>query len=198
MRSSPLVPPFRGLVVGLALTLLAGCTSMPLTSMVKLARTDFATVDPAALRVALKLPDGVRPRPRGVRLRLTGTIDGATETQEFALADLADPGELVSLRGEVSKGTAIYAFRLEPADVPRLSAWRSDMLARKARGGHGSLTLGVAADGCRTGAMPGIVLLTTYLRTDPGGDFFPLARDVDLRKAMPGEDLATKVPPCGG
>lgn len=197
MRRSRTVPLFRTLLAGAVLGFLAGCTSMPLTSLVKLARTDFTTVDPAALRVALKLPDGVRPRPDGVRLRLTGTVDGAKDTQELVLADLADPGELVSLRGEVSKGTAVYAFRLKPADVPRLVAWRADMLARKARGGHGSLTLGVAADGCRTGPMPDVVLLTTYLRTEPGGDFFPLARDIDLRKVLPGEDLATKIPPCG-
>lgn len=197
MRRSRTVPLFRSLLAGAVLEYLAGCTSMPLASMAKLARTDFTTVDPAALRVALKLPDGVHPRPHGVRLRLTGTVDGATDTQEFVLADLVDPGELISLRGEVSKGTAVYAFRLEPADLPRLVAWRADMLARKARGGRGALTLGVAADGCRAGAMPATILLTTYLRTDPDGDFFPLARDVDLRKVLPGEDLATKIPPCG-
>jgi hypothetical protein len=196
MSRSRVDPPFGGLFVGLLVLLLAGCAAMPVTSMVKLARTDFTTVDPASLRVALKLPEGVRPRPRGVRLRLTGTVDGAKETQEFVLADLADPGEFVSLRGEVSKGTAVYAFRLEPADVPRLVAWRADLLARKARGGHGSLTLGVAADGCRTGPLPATILLTTYLRTEPGGDFFPLARDIDLRKVA-GQAVAAELPPCG-
>lgn len=177
--------------------LAGGCTTMPVASMVKLARTDFTTVDPAALRVAVKLPEGIRPRPNGVRLKLTTTIDGATETREFVLADPADPGEFVSLRGEVSKGTAVHAFRLAPADVAKMTEFRAAQLARKAAGGRGSLGLGVAADGCRTGALPSKVLLTTYLRTEPDGAFFPLMRDVDLRDAMPGRDLAAEIPPCG-
>jgi hypothetical protein len=93
------------------------------------------------------------------------------------LGDLADTGELLSLAGELTKGHAIYAFGLDPADLPRLEAMRAEMLARKARGGRGSLTLNVAADACRIGPLPADTLLTTYLRTDPGGDFFPLVRD---------------------
>lgn len=196
MSQSVVCRAVRGLLACVGVAALAACTAMPLTSMVRLARTDFTAVDPAALRVALKLPEEVRPRPHGVRLRLTSTVDGAKETQEFVLANLADAGELVTLRGAASAGTAVYGFRLDSADVPRLVALRSDMLARKSRGGHGALTLGVSADGCRTGPLPGTILLTTYLRTEPGGDFFPLARDVDLRKVIPSEDLAAKIPPC--
>ena len=35
---------------------MAGCSHMPVTSMVKLARVDFETSDPAQLRAAIKLP----------------------------------------------------------------------------------------------------------------------------------------------
>lgn len=177
--------------------MLAGCTSMPLTSMVKLARTDFTTVDPAALRVAVKVPQGIRPRPHGVRLVLTTVVEGQKDVREFVLDDVADLAELASLRGEVSKGTAVHAFRLAAADVTRLVAARASVLERKQRGASGSITLGVAADGCRTGPLPDRIPLTTYLRTESDGAFFPLARDIDLRAAVPADALMDTIPPCG-
>ncbi|NVO15129.1 MAG: hypothetical protein HXX10_13925 [Rhodoplanes sp.] len=179
------------------LACLAGCTAMPLTSMVKLARTDFTTVDPAALRVAVRLPTSVRPRPRSVTLRLTVSVGSAAPVvQEFVLADLADLSELVGRRSDVKGGTAIYAYRLDPADAARLVALRSDLMARKGRGERGSLTLGVGAEACRVGDAPARVLLTTYLRTEAGGDFFPLVRDVDLREVA-GQAVPAELPPCG-
>jgi len=185
----------RGLAA-LALTLLPGCTSMPVTSMVKLMRTDFTHIDPSVLRVAVKLPQTVKPRRGGVKLKLTLATDGAKQEREFVLDDLNDPAELLSLRAEVSRGTAIHAFRLEPADVARVIAMRDEMLAAKQRGAKGSLTIGVSADGCRAGPLPDKVPLTTYLRTEADGEFFALARDIDLRAAVSAEQLATKLPPC--
>jgi hypothetical protein len=178
-----------------ALVAVAACTSMPLTSMVRLARTDFSTIDPAALRAALKVPDGIRPRV--ARLQLTLTIDGDKRVEEFVLQDMADAAELASLRGEVSAGASLYAYRLDPADIARLASVRADMLARKAKGARGSMAIGVSAEGCRTGPLPETIPLTTYLRTEAGGDFFVLARDVDLRKALAGQDIAAKLPMCG-
>ena len=179
------------------LVILTGCASMPVTSMVRLARTDFSTVDPAQLRVAVKLPQGISPRRDRVRLVLTATIDGVPQKQEFVLADLADPGELARLRGDLAPRFAIHGFRLAPADVPRLSDFRADMLARKKAGAHGSMSLSVAADACRVGALPEAVPITTYLRTEQDGDFFPLVQGVDLLKALPGKDGEELLPPCG-
>ena len=45
-----------GLVVMGATLFLAGCGHMPVTSMIKLARVDFAKTDPAQVRAAVKLP----------------------------------------------------------------------------------------------------------------------------------------------
>jgi hypothetical protein len=177
-----------------AITVVAGCTSMPVTSMVRLARTDFTTVDPAALRAALKLPDSIRPRV--ARLQLSVSVGNDKQTEEFTLADLADPGELASLRSEVTAGTSIYGYRLAVADIARFTSVRADMLARKASGAGGRMAIGVSADGCRTGPLPETIPLTTFLRTEAGGDFFALARGVDLRKALAGQDLAAKLPLC--
>ncbi len=50
-----------GLVVVAAALVLAACGHMPVTSMIKLARVDFAKTDPEQVRAAVKLPRTVRP-----------------------------------------------------------------------------------------------------------------------------------------
>ena len=65
----------------LAMLAMAGCSHMPVTSMVKLARVDFETSDPAQLRAAIKLPRTLRPQPNGVALRIAvqvGRAGGST------------------------------------------------------------------------------------------------------------------------
>lgn len=195
MNSDGVLQKLRLGIGALALAAVAACTSMPLNSMVRVARTDFSTIDPAALRAALKVPDGIRPHV--ARLQLTLTTEGDKRVEEFVLQDMADAAELASLRGEVSVGTTMYAYRLDPADIARFASVRADMLARKAKGARGAMAIGVSAEGCRTGPVPETIPLTTYLRTEAGGDFFALARDIDLRKALAGQDLTVKLPMCG-
>jgi hypothetical protein len=185
-----------GVLGVMVLGLLPSCSTTPVSSMVRLASTDFSTVDPAALRVAVKAPQNLKPRRGGVKLTLAGTLDGASQKHEFILADLADPAELLSLRTELSPGTAVHAFRLEPADVTRLTVIRDRLLEAKQRGAASSMTIGVGADGCRAGPLPDRPLLSTYLRTEAGGAFFALARDIDLREMLRGESMDAKLPPC--
>jgi len=187
--------PLAAAAAVLAVAALTGCSSVPLTSMVKLARTDLAATDPAALRIAVRLPHGLRPRR--VTLRIAVAVGADKREQAFVLTDLDDPAELLSLAGEVTNDTMIYAFRIAPADVLRLVALRDEMTALKARGERGSLTLGVGAEACRIGALPAKTLITTYLKTERVGDFFPLTRDVDLRKEVPKEAAPERIPLCG-
>lgn len=185
---------FRFAAAAMALGALTACSSVPITSMVKLVRTDLAATDPAALRIAVRLPQGLRPRR--VTLRVTVAVGADKREQAFVLADLDDPGELLSLKDEVTNDTMIYAFRIAPEDVPRLLVVRDQMAAHKARGERGSLTIGVGAEACRTGTLPAKTLVTTYLKTERTGDFFPLTRDVDLRKDVPKEAVPERIPLC--
>ncbi|PZA09747.1 hypothetical protein DNX69_20555 [Rhodopseudomonas palustris] len=182
-------------VAALALGVLTACSSVPVTSMVKLARTDLSATDPAALRIAVRLPQGLRPRR--VTLRITIAVGSDKREHAFVLTELDDPAELLSLAGEVTNGTMIYAFRIAPADVPKLLAVRDEMAAHKAKGERGSLIIGVGAEACRIGTLPARTLITTYLKTEQPGDFFPLTRDVDLRKDVPKEAVPERIPLCG-
>src|SRR5215510_10725737 len=183
---------------GLALGLLAGCSHMPVTSMVKLARVDFANSDPWQLRAAVKLPRTIRLRT--VSLRFTvGLSGGAEETADFRMREVSSPGDVLVLHQELQLDTHILAFEVEPAEVARLVAFRAALKRKQEMNGRkgGTLAITVKPDACRTGELPGgPVFFTTYLRTQETGGYVPLARDLDLRTISAGRDLAAEIPPC--
>ena len=189
--------PFNTLIVLGFLALAGGCSHMPVTSMVKLARVDFETTEPALLRAAVKLPASVRPRTVTLRIgvKLTG---GSEDTRDFKLTEVSDPTELISMRDEIDAGTHIFAYRLEPAEATRLTLFREQLKAKQKAAGSrgGSLSINIAAQGCHSGELPAKVLLTTYLRTGETRNFVPLTRDVDLRTVDSRRDLAAGIPPC--
>jgi hypothetical protein len=169
---------------------------MPVMSMIKLAQVDFTTTNPAELRAAVKLPRALRPRAQGTVLRISVKLSNGQElTQEFALQEVSDPSDLLQLRAEVSPGTHIFAYRIDPADLPRLVDFRTKAVAqpRIRRGG----TLSIQPQACRSGEIaPGPILFSTFLRTAEIGEYVALTRDVDLRSLASGRDVAAIIPPC--
>jgi hypothetical protein len=188
-------------VIALVAWILAGCGHMPVTSMVKLARVDFAATEPAALRAAVKLPRAIRPRPQGVTLRIGVRLaSGHEEFQDFLLREASDAGEMAALKDELDADTHVFAFRLDSAETQRLAAFRDGLKKKQAesRRSGGALTIAVRPDACRTGELPsGPVRLTTYLHTAETGGYLPLARDLDLRTVVTGRDVVAEIPPCG-
>ena len=168
---------------------------MPVTSMVKLARVDFETSDPAQLRAAIKLPKSLRPRPNGMSLRLAVRVGRAPEeARDFALRELPAPPELAR---EADAGSQVFAYRIDDADLPRLIAFRSELIAKKSSGQGGSISISVQPQACKTAELPeGPVYLTSYLRTAETGAYVTLARDVDLRTIAPEHALVDKIPRC--
>jgi hypothetical protein len=193
--------PALAIVCGTVAVLLAACGHMPVTSMVKLARVDFTATDPGGLRAAVKLPSAIRPQRDQVRLRLTVRLaSGKEDTQDFRLAEISDPADIALLRQEIEAGTHLFAYRLDPAESARLTAFRDSLQRQQAAGGGrgGALTISIAPEVCRSGELPpGAVLFTTYLRTAETGGYVVLTRDVDLRSVARGRDLAAEMPVCG-
>src|SRR5947209_925054 len=158
---------------GLVLSL-AGCGHMPVTSMVQLARIDFQTSDPAQLRAAVKLPTALQPLPRGIALRIAVTAGrGPAEQRDFLLREIPLPAELAR---ETTADTRIFAYRLDDAEVPRLTAFRNEQLAKKREGSGRGLAISVVPHACKTSELAGgPILFTTYLRTAETVDYVPLA-----------------------
>jgi len=175
---------------------LAGCTHMPVMSIIKLAQVDFASTNPAELRAAVKLPRSLQPRTQGTMLRISvKKSDGQELTQEFALQEVSNQSELLPLRAEISTGTHVFVYRINPTDLPRLADFRARALAqpRIRRGG----TLSIQPQACRSDEIaPGPILFSTFLRTAEIGEYVALTRDVDLRTFASGRDIAAIIPPC--
>ncbi|MBI3436211.1 MAG: hypothetical protein HY056_14250 [Proteobacteria bacterium] len=170
---------------------------MPVTSMVRLARVDFATTDPAALRAAVKVPVALRLHRDGVHLRIKVKVDGEKESaSDFQLREETDSAAAESLKNERGPKVRIMTFRFEPSELARLAAFRADILQRKRKGG-GSLQISIEPRMCRIDELPaGPVRFTTFLRTAETGEFIALARDVDLRALDPKRDIAAAIPAC--
>jgi hypothetical protein len=174
---------------------LAGCGHVPVTSMVKLARVDFETSDPSQLRAAIKLPRTLRPLPNRIRLRIAVRVGRAPEeAQEFVLRELSTPAELAR---EASADSQIYAYRIEDSDLARLLAFRSELVAKKSSGQHGSISIFVQPQACKVEELSdGPIYFTTYLRTAETGDYVVLTRDVDLRSLAQAR-VVDDIPRCG-
>jgi hypothetical protein len=180
----------------LAILAMSGCSHMPVTSMVKLARVDFETSDPAQLRAAIKLPRMLRPRPNGVALRIAVQVGRAPEeARDFMLRELPEPAELAR---EAGADSHIFAYRIDDADLTRLAAFRAELIAKKNSGQRGSISISVRPQACKAGELPdGPIYFTTYLRTSETKDYVALARDVDLRSIVPNAAVVTEIPRCG-
>jgi len=185
----------RSFVIMLSVAV-AGCSHMPVTSMVKLARVDFETSDPAQLRAAIKLPRALRAQPKGVALRIAVQVGrGPEEARDFMLHEIPEPAELARENGA---GSHIFAYRIDDADLARLAAFRTELIAKKSSGQKGSISISVRPQACKVGELPdGPIYFSTYLRTAETRDYVTLARDVDLRSIVPNAAVVAEIPRCG-
>ncbi len=188
--------------LALAAATLAACSHVPVSTMWALRSFDAASVDPAALRAAVRLPESFEPQKRGVTLKIGWWRDGEEKSKHemtLALKEMTAPEDVAPLAGEKKAGTRIFAFRVDPADYAAIRARQKEFLEEKARDPgktHGSF--GVGADACRRGDFPeGPLLTTTYLRTQPSGPYLTVLKNLDMREAATKEKpLDQLVPPC--
>lgn len=179
---------------------LCACAHVPLATMYRLMTFDFAAADPAALRVAVRVPDVLAPRPGGVRLLLTLWRDGDPERrmETFVMSEDNDPAELALLGAERAARTRLVVYRLAPADVGRIRALREDNAGAAAAKARPHMAMGISAEACWTRPVPpGPVPMTTYIKLASGKTYLPLTVDVDLRGFAKPADFAKSVPPCG-
>jgi multidrug efflux pump subunit AcrA (membrane-fusion protein) len=192
---------FHSLLTASALALpLTACGHVPITTIWALRNLDAATLDPALLRAAIRVPDTLEPAPGGVRLEIGWWRDGEEAKKhevKFVLQETTQPADTAPLAAERRPGTRVHVYRVDPTDLAGIRAVQAQVRAEKAQsGGHGKV--GVGADACRRGEPGrGPVLMTTWLRIDARGDYLPVVVDLDLRSAVTAEkSFDVLVPPC--
>lgn len=183
----------------LSILALGGCGSVPLGSLAELSRIDFETTDLAALRTALRLPDGLQPRPGGVKMDALVKVSGAADRKTtFVLKAEQDSSASPSLPDARGAGFSIYTYRLAQEDVGRLEAIRSELFRYRREGNSASLGLGIATEEfCLVKPLSaGPVLSTTYLLTSETRRYVTVTRDLDLRKEPAIKDQLATLGSC--
>nr|WP_294527086.1 hypothetical protein [uncultured Rhodopila sp.] len=104
-----------------------GCGSIPPASLPALSRIGIATTDPAVLRVAVRLPDAVKPRPGGVTMDAVTRGNGAADrtvslgfgiaTKAFCRVAALPPGPLPATSYLMTSETGRYVILTEADDL---------------------------------------------------------------------------------
>ncbi|MFG1237110.1 hypothetical protein V5F63_07855 [Xanthobacter autotrophicus DSM 597] len=205
MRFFPaLARSLRPLALLMSVLSVAACSHVPISSLPQLATLDLETADLTVLRAAVRAPKEIAPVPGGAFVVMSYWRQGEEAGKTVVQATLeveTDPKALAALKEEERAGMRITVFRLTDEGRRKLEAARSAALALKsdelAKGRRASGSLAVSAEGCVRGALPaGPLLLSTYLRLKPGGNFVTLIQDIDLRGllAQAGSDESAMKP----
>lgn len=151
--------------------ILGGCMRVPVSTLYGLWSVDMTTADPGLMRVAMRTPVGLAPRPGGMKLTYTAWRDGGKDKRvfDFILSEAKEAAELAPLAKYKRSGDVVSAFRLSPADAQKLRALqaesRGEMTSFQGKP-HGEI--GIFADACRTVALnSGPILTSTYLLVPP-------------------------------
>lgn len=168
---------------------LAGCASIPMSTMYNLWnfdpwQSDFRTWR-AAARVPLSGAEAVSPR---IVMKVETWHEGEKNRTEdvFVLQPTVDPSDMNPLAKERRPGTSITAYRIDPADHARLEALRARVIAsrRTADRLHGALTITAAACGQRELAPKGNFPVSTFLLVDRADGYNPMVIDYDLGEVL--------------
>ena len=182
---------------------LAGCTSMPLTSMYKLSRMDPMEADPAQIKVAVRADEAIGIGKGDAQIEFKfDAEDGSLSIDEIYLIEI-DPDPIVygALYTDKKPGESITVLSLTPGDAERMKQLQLEMAMFREGDVKGSGSLRVNLNGiCLHSKMhPGEVQLDMFLQTSEQEGFFVLAKNLDLREALAedGTDM-DELPDCGG
>lgn len=194
------IRPIPAAALAVATMLLAACGSIPLMSYVALSRVDFATTDLDVMRVAIRLPGAMRPRPDGVEMQAVTRIGDAPERKTtFLLVPTTDSPAPDGLTDAVPPGFGTYVYRLSVSDIQRFQALRADVSRHRQAGERSSLGLGIETkEFCRLLAVPeGPLPVTTYLLTSETGRYVIVTDGLDLRQDERTASELSNLGPCG-
>jgi hypothetical protein len=197
MPTLPASPSFLLLLISLALS---GCLGTPLSSLPRLARLDFLTMDFSEVRAGLRLPAALGLRPGDAVMTVKTRTEGsqAETVDRFVLVEATEPAERAPLAGEAKPGFALSVWQIAPGDVPRLAAIQERSRASREHGPRirGSVEIRVSG-GCARQAIPaGPLAMSSYLKPARDESFITLNSDADLREALAQSGQQGPIPAC--
>ena len=178
---------------------LAACTSVPLTSLPKLARIDFLTTDLSRMRVAIALPEALAPKPQGVIMEMKTKIgDEPEHAENLHLVESKLAQDQQGLPTDQPKNQTLHVFKLSAMDVQQLNALRQRVTDARKQRQKGSLSLGIEAkEFCKLSDLPpGPALTTTYVLTSETESYVTMVQDFNLRSNAKTAEGLDKLETC--
>ena len=186
--------------------LLAGCGSVPVSSLWKLRKLSLETLEPAALRAAVVHSPSLQLAPNGAVLTVAVSRQlrlayGAHTTErleeKLPLQALHSSADMRPLIEHESPQSTVHLWRIDPAALPRLQALRTRAMTWKSTDdGKRELTLGVELTGCQKSGSTRQTI-TTLMRFAEPGEYLPIVRNIDLTETMSAAELKQRFPVCG-
>jgi hypothetical protein len=186
--------------------LLAGCGSVPVSSLWKLRKLSLETLEPTALRAAVVHSPSLQLAANGAVLtvevsRQLRLASGAHTTErleeKLPLQALHSSADMRPLIEHESPQSTVHLWRIDPAALPRLQALRTRAMAWKGTDdGKRELTLGVELTGCQKSGSTRQTI-TTLMRFAEPGEYLPIVRNIDLTETMSAAELKQRFPVCG-
>ena len=181
---------------------LTGCMTTPISSIPKLMRLDFLTMNFEHVRVGLQLPAHLSLGSGDAVMIVRSVTDGVKgETVEtFALIEDKDAAARAQFHAEKRAGTATSVWRIKPEEVSRLAALQEKVRLSRIEGPRirGSTEIEILR-ACVTGVLPtGPVYFSTYIKPAENEDYIAMTVDADLTKVFGAGQVAARIRQCDG
>ncbi len=166
--------------------LVAGCASVPVSTMWKLRDFDIVKTEASKLRVGIRIPDFMQVEPDGATLEVAmwNGDQSVRKKEAFVLQSVVDQTELNELARFRKSGFAVHVYKLSDRSLKKLVRFKQQYAALKEEFGddvQGSLSIG--AKGCLLPqAEKQAALLTTFLKSSETGSFVVLTSETDVSK----------------
>lgn len=183
-----------------AMIVLAGCGSIPVSTLAEVSKIDVLSLEPRDVQVAIIVPEAVRFRRGDIVMDIGWSTKqgGGGMNAHFALDLLTGNAAAPSLGRMLKVKERLYLLTLNAADAEQLRAMQAAAWAARAQGnmGKGRLSIGFAGGCTADEAMrKGPLHVSAHLRVQAGQEFLPLIDDLDMMGVLQQAGLS-EVPFC--
>ena len=167
---------------------LAGCTSMPLTTMYKLSRMDPMDADPEQIKVAVRADEaiGIGKGDAQIEFKFDAEDNSLNIDEIYLIEVVRNPVVQGELYADKKPGESITVLGLTTSDAQRMKQLQLEMaLFRKGDvKGSGSFRVNLSGMCLHNKMPPGEVQVDMFLQTSEQDGFFVMAKNLDMREVL--------------
>ena len=184
-------------LIGIGLFGLIGCTSMPLSSIVKLSSVNMGSTLPEGIRVAFVTPSVLQIQQGDLFMNVhLKSGDGATDVQkklDLLLDDTPPPTSVLAAKGIDDD---IHILKLRPEDVALFKGLQKSVNESKQVGKHGSLDINFGSNACAKSEVTGPLYVSAFIKTSELSDYTLLLNRANLTELAKEAGESPKVKTC--